>query len=112
MIRCYMCADKAVGFGHQLIKALLLPPPEGPESQAEIARPELTQGRNQQKSNAERRLKCSMNSCQTGSNGISDLCVIAPRLRARPSALALWSIASGNITRISCRYEFWRTGDG
>ena len=24
MIRCYMRADKVVGFGHQLIKALLL----------------------------------------------------------------------------------------
>ena len=34
MIRCYLCADKVVGFGHQLIKALLSPPPEGPDSQA------------------------------------------------------------------------------
>jgi hypothetical protein len=34
MIRCYMGADKAVGFGHQLIKALIPPPPEGPDSQA------------------------------------------------------------------------------
>jgi hypothetical protein len=32
MIRCYMCLDKVVGFGHQLIKALIPPPPEGPES--------------------------------------------------------------------------------
>ena len=32
MIRCYMGADKVVGFGHQLIKALIAPPPEGPES--------------------------------------------------------------------------------
>jgi hypothetical protein len=32
MIRCYMGADKVVGFGHQLIKALIPPPPEGPES--------------------------------------------------------------------------------
>ena len=31
MIRCYMCADKVVGFGHQLIKALITPPLEGPE---------------------------------------------------------------------------------
>jgi hypothetical protein len=37
MIRCYMCADKAVGFGHQLVKALIPPPPEGPDS--ELARP-------------------------------------------------------------------------
>jgi hypothetical protein len=34
MIRCYMGADKVVGFGHQLIKALIEPPPEGPESEA------------------------------------------------------------------------------
>ncbi len=32
MIRCYMGADKVVGFGYQLIKALMLPPPEGPDS--------------------------------------------------------------------------------
>ena len=34
MIRCYMGADKVVGFGHQLIKALIAPPAEGPESAA------------------------------------------------------------------------------
>jgi hypothetical protein len=34
MIRCYMTADKVVGFGHQFIKALLPPPPEGPISEA------------------------------------------------------------------------------
>jgi Domain of unknown function (DUF6815) len=32
MIRCYMGADKVIGFGHQLIKALIPPPPEGPDS--------------------------------------------------------------------------------
>jgi hypothetical protein len=32
MIRCYMGKDKVVGFGHQLIKALISPPPEGPNS--------------------------------------------------------------------------------
>src|SRR5712671_4840499 len=37
MIRCYMSADKVVGFGHQLVKALVPPPPEGPDSEA--ARP-------------------------------------------------------------------------
>jgi hypothetical protein len=37
MIRCYMAADKVVGFGHQLIKALVPPPPEGPDS--EVAQP-------------------------------------------------------------------------
>jgi hypothetical protein len=34
MIRCYMGADKVVGFGHQLIKALIAPPPEGAEAEA------------------------------------------------------------------------------
>jgi hypothetical protein len=32
MIRCYMGCDKVVGFGHQFIKALIPPLPEGPES--------------------------------------------------------------------------------
>jgi len=32
MIRCYMGTDKVVGFGHQFIKALIPPPPEGPNS--------------------------------------------------------------------------------
>ncbi len=30
MIRCYMGTDKIVGFGHQLIKALVTPPADGP----------------------------------------------------------------------------------
>ena len=30
MIRCYMGADRVVGFGHQLIKALVTPPAGGP----------------------------------------------------------------------------------
>jgi hypothetical protein len=34
MIRCYVGVDKVVGFGHQLIKALLPPPPEGANSPA------------------------------------------------------------------------------
>ena len=34
MIRCYMCADKVVGFGHQFVKALIPPPPEGPNAPA------------------------------------------------------------------------------
>ena len=34
MIRCYMGADKVIGFGHQFIKALIAPPPEGPDSVA------------------------------------------------------------------------------
>jgi hypothetical protein len=32
MIRCYMSGSKVAGFGHQLIKALISPPPEGPDS--------------------------------------------------------------------------------
>jgi hypothetical protein len=34
MIRCYMGVDKVVGFGHQLIKALIPPPDDGPDSPA------------------------------------------------------------------------------
>ena len=34
MIRCYMGADKVVGFSHQKIKALISPPPEGLEAPA------------------------------------------------------------------------------
>jgi hypothetical protein len=34
MIRCYMGSDRVVGFGHQFIKALIPPPPEGPDSAA------------------------------------------------------------------------------
>jgi len=34
MIRCYMGLDKVVGFGHQKIKALVSPPPEGPDAPA------------------------------------------------------------------------------
>lgn len=31
MIRCYMAGDRVAGFGHQLIKALVTPPPDGPD---------------------------------------------------------------------------------
>ncbi len=34
MIRCYVGVDKVVGFGHQKIKALIPPPPEGPDAPA------------------------------------------------------------------------------
>ena len=34
MIRCYMGVDKVVGFGHQLIKALIPPPADDPDSPA------------------------------------------------------------------------------
>jgi hypothetical protein len=44
MIRCYMGADKVVGFGHQLIKALIPPPPGGPDSPAAQPGPRLMHG--------------------------------------------------------------------
>jgi hypothetical protein len=44
MIRCYMGADKVVGFGHQFIKALMPPPPEGPESPAAQPGPRIMHG--------------------------------------------------------------------
>ncbi len=44
MIRCYMCADKVVGFGHQLIKALIPPPPEGPDSPQAQPGPRIMHG--------------------------------------------------------------------
>ena len=44
MIRCYMGVDKVVGFGHQLIKALIPPPPEGPDSPAAQPGPRTMHG--------------------------------------------------------------------
>ena len=44
MIRCYMGGDKVVGFGHQLVKALLPPPPEGPDSPAAQPGPRIMHG--------------------------------------------------------------------
>jgi hypothetical protein len=44
MIRCYMGVDKVVGFGHQLIKALVPPPPEGPDSPAAQPGPRVMHG--------------------------------------------------------------------
>jgi hypothetical protein len=44
MIRCYMGADKVVGFGHQLIKALIPPSPEGPDSPAAQPGPRIMHG--------------------------------------------------------------------
>jgi hypothetical protein len=44
MIRCYMGTDKVVGFGHQLIKALLPPPSEGPDSPAGQPGPRIMHG--------------------------------------------------------------------
>ena len=44
MIRCYMGGDRVVGFGHQLIKALIPPPPEGPDSPAAQPGPRIMHG--------------------------------------------------------------------
>jgi hypothetical protein len=44
MIRCYMGADKVVGFGHQLIKALITPPPVGPDSPGAQSGPRIMHG--------------------------------------------------------------------
>jgi len=44
MIRCYMGRNRVVGFGHQLIKALLPPPPEGPDSPAAQPGPRIMHG--------------------------------------------------------------------
>jgi hypothetical protein len=44
MIRCYMGADRVVGFGHQYIKALIPPPPEGPDSPAAQPGPRIMHG--------------------------------------------------------------------
>jgi len=43
MIRCYRGCDKVVGFGHQLIKALI-PPPEGPHSPTAQPGPRIMHG--------------------------------------------------------------------
>ena len=44
MIRCYMVHDEVVGYGHQLIKALLPPPTEGPDSAAAQPGPRIMYG--------------------------------------------------------------------
>jgi hypothetical protein len=36
-----MGADKVIGFGHQRIKALIPPPPEGPNSEAAMSGPRI-----------------------------------------------------------------------
>jgi hypothetical protein len=41
MIRCYMGVDRVVGFGHQLIKALIPPPSEGPASPEAVPGPRI-----------------------------------------------------------------------
>jgi hypothetical protein len=46
MIRCYMAGDRVAGFGHQLIRALMSPPPEGPDSPAAQPGPRIMHGPN------------------------------------------------------------------
>jgi uncharacterized protein DUF6815 len=46
MIRCYMGVDKVAGFGHQYIKALIPPPPEGPDSPEAQPGPRIMHGPN------------------------------------------------------------------
>jgi len=45
MIRCYMGADKVIGFGHQFIKALIDPPTEDPNSEAATPGPRIMHAR-------------------------------------------------------------------
>ena len=44
MIRCYMSGSKVAGFGHQLIKALIPPPPQGPDSPEAQPGPRIMHG--------------------------------------------------------------------
>ncbi|MCJ9704505.1 Cj0069 family protein [Bradyrhizobium sp. SHOUNA76] len=44
MIRCYMSGSKVAGFGHQLIKALIPPPLEGPEAPGAQPGPRIMHG--------------------------------------------------------------------
>ena len=44
MIRCYMAGDRVAGFGHQYIKALIPPPPEGPDSPEAQPGPRIMHG--------------------------------------------------------------------
>jgi hypothetical protein len=44
MIRCYMGADRVVGFGHQFVKALIEPPPEGSHSPSAQPGPHIMDG--------------------------------------------------------------------
>ncbi|PAY09816.1 hypothetical protein CK489_04390 [Bradyrhizobium sp. UFLA03-84] len=44
MIRCYVSGSTVAGFGHQLIKALIPPPPEGPDSPQAQPGPRIMHG--------------------------------------------------------------------
>jgi hypothetical protein len=44
MIRCYMSGSKVAGFGHQLVKALVIPPPAGSDSPEAQPGPRIMHG--------------------------------------------------------------------
>lgn len=44
MIRCYMSGNKVAGFGHQLVKALVPPPAQGPDSPEAQPGPRIMHG--------------------------------------------------------------------
>ncbi len=56
MIRCYMSGAKVAGFGHQLIKALIPPPPQGPEAPEAQPGPRIMHGPDAPQFQALRRL--------------------------------------------------------
>jgi hypothetical protein len=56
MIRCYMSGPKVAGFGHQLIKALIPPPPAGPDSPEAQPGPRIMHGPEAPRFQALRRL--------------------------------------------------------
>ncbi|HEV2153828.1 Cj0069 family protein [Bradyrhizobium sp.] len=56
MIRCYMSGSKVAGFGHQLIKALIPPPPQGPDAPEAQPGPRIMHGPDAPQFQALRRL--------------------------------------------------------
>lgn len=56
MIRCYMAGGRVAGFGHQFIKALIPPPPAGPDSPEAQPGPRIMHGPDAPQFQALRRL--------------------------------------------------------
>lgn len=56
MIRCYMSGARVAGFGHQLIRALIPPPPQGPDSPEAQPGPRIMHGPDAPQFQALRRL--------------------------------------------------------
>jgi hypothetical protein len=141
MIRCYMGADKVIGFGHQFVKELL-PPPESPDSPAAQPGPRIM---HPAYAPAFQALKTKMESEWTSQMmrlldidteslpiiwdadflyGPRDrsgedtyvLCekMSAPyfRFRSKRRQRSRDSLWPGYITQISCRYEFWWAARG